>query len=442
MSNWVLHSAKTIGRDHVRSNMVCQDDVKTLEKNGVSIIALSDGCGSEPFSEHGSFVTVNFLCDVFADNFDEIFEKDVEDIKKYLHSKLVEKLSEYILNNKGLVQAYKKNNPEHFNKFVAAWKGFEGVENFYPLTLFAATVQVVATKDGKTVIGRLGDGFIGEVADNKLKILSSEDKNGREGNQTVYPSTVLIGLRKTASALKYFEVIKKENDETDMYFIVSDGMADVIIKDEAIEKRKDIDMPLEPPRLYFNADLIEEILLEDDLNQYLEANKKLKREFKATGDDLSIAILRKEKVSFDKSVVREYDDKMNTIANNKLIPIGRTISNEHVASKIEEIKKEDVIAEEYYPLNNALNLLDEQQVVYIHKLCKDDEEKAGYIISNLSAIKEKLITKKIVLFDEFLEMLKPYVEDEDLVMLLHYGKKIKLLKYDAKSNEISLNGKK
>jgi hypothetical protein len=65
-----------------------------------------------------------------------------------------------------------------------------------------------------------------------------------------------------------------------------------------------------------------------------------------------------------------------------------------------------------------------------------------YIISNLSAMKEKLTTKKIVLFDEFLEMLKPHVEDEDLVMLLHYGKKIKLLKYDAKTNEISLNGKK
>ena len=37
MSNWILHSAKTIGRDHVRSNIVCQDDVKTLEKNGTPI---------------------------------------------------------------------------------------------------------------------------------------------------------------------------------------------------------------------------------------------------------------------------------------------------------------------------------------------------------------------------------------------------------------------
>ena len=80
MSNWILHSAKTIGRDHVRSNIVCQDDVKTLEKNGVSVIALSDGCGSAPFAEHGSSVTVEFLCNVFAENFDEIFKKDVADI--------------------------------------------------------------------------------------------------------------------------------------------------------------------------------------------------------------------------------------------------------------------------------------------------------------------------------------------------------------------------
>ena len=430
MSNWILHSAKTIGRDHVRSNMVCQDDVKTLEKNGVSVIALSDGCGSAPFAEHGSSVTVEFLCNVFAENFDEIFEKDVADIKKYLHSKLVEKLSEYILNNKGLVQTFKKNKPEHFDKFVAAWKGYEGIENFYPLTLFDATVQVVATKNGKTVIGRLGDGFIGEVVDNKLRLLSSEDKNGRDENQTAYPSAILIGSRKTENAWRHFEVIKKENDATDMYFIVSDGVGFAIIannfEDSVGEK-------------WIDVESVEEILNETDFNVYLEHKIK---PIKGATDDLSIAVLRKAKVSFDKLVIREYDEKENTIANNKLIPIGRTISNEHVVSKIEEIKNEDVIVEEYYPLNNALNLLDEQQVGYIHKLCKDDEEKAGYIISNLSAMKEKLTTKKIVLFDEFLEMLKPYVEDEDLVMLLHYGKKIKLLNYDSKSNEISLNGKK
>jgi hypothetical protein len=52
MSNWILHSAKTIGRDHVRSNMVCQDDVKTLKKNGVlpykiSIIRIMRGDNSD-----------------------------------------------------------------------------------------------------------------------------------------------------------------------------------------------------------------------------------------------------------------------------------------------------------------------------------------------------------------------------------------------------------
>ena len=73
MSNWILQSAKTIGRDHIRNNTVCQDDVKTLEQNGVSVIALSDGCGSAPFAEHGSAVTVDFLCSVLVECFDEIF---------------------------------------------------------------------------------------------------------------------------------------------------------------------------------------------------------------------------------------------------------------------------------------------------------------------------------------------------------------------------------
>ena len=261
MSNWILQSAKTIGRDHIRNNTVCQDDVKTLEQNGVSVIALSDGCGSAPFAEHGSAVTVDFLCSVLVECFDEIFNKDELDIKKYIHSKLIERLTAYILKNKELVQSYKKNNPEHFDRFLNAWKGFDKIDNIYPITLFDATVQFVATKNGRTLIGRLGDGFIGEVSDNKLRILSSEDKNGRAENATIYPSTIMLGLRKTDNAWDYLEIIKKESDTTEMYFIVSDGVGYAIIdnnfEDATGEK-------------WFDIEAVEEIIHESDFNAYLE----------------------------------------------------------------------------------------------------------------------------------------------------------------------------
>lgn len=429
MSNWILQSGKTIGRDHIRNNTVCQDDVKKLEQNGVSVIALSDGCGSAPFAEHGAAVTVDFLCSVLVECFDEIFNKDELDIKKYIHLQLIERLTAYILKNKELVQSYKKNNPEHFDRFLNAWKGFDKIDNIYPITLFDATVQFVATKNGRTLIGRLGDGFIGEVSDNSLRILSSEDKNGRAENATIYPSTILLGLRKTDNAWDYLEIIKKENDTTEMYFIVSDGVGYAVIdnnfEDATGEK-------------WFDVEAVEEIMQESDLNEYLE--NKIKP-IKGATDDLSIAVLRKSSVKFDKLVIREYDEKENTIANNKMISIGRMISTVSTSQNIKIDPVEKIVLEEYPTFENYKNLLDEKQVEHIHKLCGEKVEKIDYIIKNLSIIKDKLNNKKFILFNEVLDFLKPYVENVDLVMLLEYGKKIKLLKFDAKSEEISLFGK-
>lgn len=436
MSNWILQSGKTIGRDHIRNNTVCQDDVKTFERNGVSVIALSDGCGSAPFAEHGSAVTVDFLCSVLVECFDEIFDKDELDIKKYIHSKLIERLTAYILKNKELVQSYKKNNPEHFDRFLNAWPGYDKVESIYPLKLFDATVQFVATKNGKTLIGRLGDGFIGEVSDSKLRILSSEDKNGREGNETVYPSTILLGLTKTETAWKHFEIIKNKNDTAEMYFIVSDGVGYAVIADTRDFDDYQFGEPIEK---WVDNECIEEMLCETDFNAYLE--NKIKP-VKGATDDLSIAVLRKSKVSFDTLVVREYDDKENTKANNKEISIGRLISIDSTPHNIKIDSVEEIVLEEYPTFENYENLLDEKQVERIHKLCGDDVEKKDYIIKNLSIIKDKLSNKKFILFNEVLDFLKPYVEDVDLVMLLEYGKKVKLLKFDAKSEEISLFGKK
>ena len=445
MSSWILQSAKTIGRDHIRSNTVCQDDVKTLQKDGVSVIALSDGCGSAPLSEYGASATVDCLCNVLTDNFDEIFNMDELDIKKYIHSKLIEKLTECVVGNKGLVQSFKKDNPEHFENFLDNWPGFDKAESVYPLTLFDATVQFVATKNGKTIIGRLGDGFIGDVVDKQLRLLSSEDKNGRKNNETIYPSTILLALTRLIDpekAWKYFEVLKRDDDETEMYFIVSDGMGDILIDDEAKDEQEKQEefKPLDSPRLYFNDKLIEEILIEKDLNQYLEYSNRAKPEFKVTGDDLSIAILRKPKVEFDKRIIREYDENQNTIANNKVAAIDRLISIEYVPQN-EKIYTEEVVLDEYPSIYEYKNLLDDKQVEYIRSLCGDEEGKLEYIIGNLSIIKEELADKKTILFDEALQILSPYVEEVDLVMLLQYAILIKLLQYDVQSREISLFGK-
>ena len=66
---WIIHSAKTVGRLHVREDIPCQDSVASLQENGVSVIALSDGCGSSPLSHYGSDITVKAVCDLFVNKY-------------------------------------------------------------------------------------------------------------------------------------------------------------------------------------------------------------------------------------------------------------------------------------------------------------------------------------------------------------------------------------
>lgn len=445
MQNWILNAGKTIGRDHIGNDMPCQDDIKTLEKNGVSVIALSDGCGSQPLSEYGAKVTVDTLCEVLTENFDELFKKDAIDIKKRIHTVLIGKLSEYVLQNKKIFQEFKKENISHYEAFLADWEGHPQAEKVYPITLLDATVQFVARKQGKTLIGRLGDGFIGQVADKALKIVSSEDKNGRKKNMTVYPSVILLWMGKKESVWNFFEILKQENDTSDMYLVCSDGFADAAIRDLAEENYKE-GAPRENSRCLFDDALIEEVLQQKDLSKYLEENRRM-GPFLCTGDDLSIAILRRETVAFDKLVIREYDELNNTIANDKVMRMDCLLTDTYGKAKTEHKKAKIVTKKEtkkvegeteYSAFGDIPCTLDNQQIDAICKLCKKDEEKCKYILAGLSILKNILVEDKTLSFDEALNLLSPYADEGDLKELLSYAKKIKLLTYDKKKEILTL----
>ena len=79
MNDWIVNSAKTIGKSHQKANPLinCQDYVITTKTSDVTMIALSDGCGSQPFSEFGSKIVTEVITKIVTTYFDKIYKHNL-----------------------------------------------------------------------------------------------------------------------------------------------------------------------------------------------------------------------------------------------------------------------------------------------------------------------------------------------------------------------------
>ena len=418
---WIINSAKTVGRSHIRENIPCQDSVASLQKNGVSVIALSDGCGSSPLSHYGSDITVKALCDLFANNFDLLYNGDDNAVRKAVVSTIVEQLKSFIKTNTEMISEFKRNNPGHYEKFKNNWPGFSQIEKIYPLTLFDATVQFVAIKDDKIIAGRLGDGIIADIHNGALRILSSEDKVGVESNATWYPSTVLIASENPdINPWNKFEIFKgNKATEYGMFLIVSDGVADVILGEDEEEREKFL-YPDEINNLLQNSGNLLSILEE----QY--------KPIKGIYDDLSVIIMQKPVVKIEKMILRQYDEKGRTISNNKV----------HVVGDLDTV--ETPVVEEKTPVTISiadaedqftLNLLNAESNKKVEKYLKDDEYRA-FFVEQVSKILQYLDKSSTVKLETMYDALQPYIDQDDWKLLLKQASKLKLLVVDKKKGII------
>lgn len=402
---WIINSAKTVGRSHIRENIPCQDSVASLQKNGVSVIALSDGCGSAPLSHYGSDITVKALCELFVNNFDALYGGDGNTVRKAVVSTIVEQLKSFIKTNSKIIADFKRSNPGHYEKFKNNWRGFTQAEKIYPLTLFDATVQFVAAKDDKIIVGRLGDGVIADIYNGALRILSSEDKVGVEANATWYPSTVLIASEKSdVNPWSKFEIFKSnQSSEYGAFLIASDGVADVIVGEDAEEKEKFL-YPDEINNLLQNADKLFNILEE----QY--------KPIKGIYDDLSVIIMQKPVVKIEKMILRRYDGE------------GRTVDN----VKVHAVAGLDTVETDF-----TLNLLDVKSRQKVEKYIKDEDYRA-FFTEQVSKILQHLEKAGDVKLDIMFEALQPYVDSDDWYLLLKQASKLKLFSVDSKKGIIRI----
>lgn len=426
--NWSYNSAKTVGRSHLREKppIPCQDSVLTIENNDVIVTALSDGCGSSMVSEVGSNITTKVLCNYLSTYFDELYALPEIEIKKKIVAHIINEEKKYLSENPNFVSDYLKKDPNHRNKFIKNWLGFKNANKIYPLTLLDATVQFVAIKGNRAMIGRLGDGVIGLMQNGYLKIQSMEDKIGVESNATWYPSTIMIVLENTqVNPWNNFE-IQKFGDISDcsLFLIMSDGVGDVLVGEDNTENTK-----------FLYPDELDKALKTSNLFDLLENDYKHKP---GIYDDLSISIIKKRECEIKGIVLREYDSDGKTIANTRIEKIAlEDLTEESENTKIPaesttDKEKEDNQSEETW----ATSLLDIKYVMRLQKLLQGDKKKYGEIISATNAMLTFMQDKKSVTFDDILKILNPNTVMYDVILYATYWAKIKLFKVNTKKKTI------
>lgn len=173
------------GRGHERSGTPCQDKTFVLQQNGVWVAALADGAGSASLSHLGAECVTEVACHAFAENFDKFFgEQDADVVRKELAQLLISAL-----------------------QLVAE-------KQACCLKDLASTLLVAAVKDNNFLLLHIGDGVIGYLKHDELKV-ASHPMNGEFANVTYF-----VTSSEAASRMK---LIKGSMDTIRGFVLMSDG---------------------------------------------------------------------------------------------------------------------------------------------------------------------------------------------------------------------------
>lgn len=214
------------GLSHFEDNIPCQDNALFLEKNGVSIGVVSDGCGSKPCSEIGSEITVRVVANFLADNFDDLVRNGFDmankgaatvNTRKRLIMSIINEELDYIKDHKEELKSFADKAKE---KYV-----LENDEDY--LDLLCATLIFYAEKDKHAIYGQVGDGILGLVYNGKLRIALEEKKNSGESNVTIYPCNLYEKSKNTIEGDNWFKMCR-------MRMISAEGINGAILTSDGV----------------------------------------------------------------------------------------------------------------------------------------------------------------------------------------------------------------
>ena len=246
---WSMIQCAVQGRGHIKTNVPCQDKTHTMFRNNVYVVALADGAGSAIMSHYGAEYVTKTMCECLTKDFDMYYaENDGVAIKRKVVSDLLVGLQE-----------------------VAKVHGCEMKE-------LASTMLVAAIKEDKYILMHIGDGVIGYLKNNEIKI-ASKPENGEFANTTVFVTSrdVLHSMKILKGQLKDIHgfVLMSDGTETSFYDKKNNALAPALNKIMKLSQ------------------LIDSECLEKEITKSFENVIKHN-----TTDDCSIALIVEEDYSF------------------------------------------------------------------------------------------------------------------------------------------------
>ena len=288
---WNVIQCAIQGRGHIKSNTPCQDKTYSMITGTMQVIALADGAGSARLSHYGAETVTKFICSELSEKFDAYFaDNDGVAVKQQLIEGLLKSLNE-----------------------TAKQLDCETKE-------LASTLLVVAVKNNQFIIAHIGDGVIGYLKNNELKI-ASQPENGEFVNTTVFTTS--------KDAIMTMKLIKGSLGEIQGFVLMSDGT------ETSLYSKKERKL----------ADVLKKIMQMATIVSADKVEEQLKQSFEsviinATTDDCSIAMLVKTNDAFkgylrldneqkckllgvnfgiSKKTIRRYDDILVYLQNKQSV---------------------------------------------------------------------------------------------------------------------------
>lgn len=310
---WNIVQCAVQGRGHIKEQMPCQDKTFSLFKKGVNVVALADGAGSAKMSHFGAAHITEFICYDFCDNFDVYFnENEGVLVKKELISKILIQLSELS----------KDLNCE--------------------INDLASTLLFVAIKDSKFIIAHIGDGVVGYLKNDQLKI-ASQPENGEFTNTTVFTTS--------KDALMTMKIMKGYIGGIDGFILMSDGT------EASLYNKKEKKLASVLKKIMNLCVTVSTEKIEEQLKESFKTTISM-----ATMDDCSIALVVKDSNNFKGYNRLSNKEKMKILEINSLSTTKKKLNRYNQI--LNELKNEKKIEE----ISKIIHLKPKYTKKYLKKL--------------------------------------------------------------------------
>lgn len=184
-TSWSVVQAAVIGRSHIQEGTVCQDKTYTLTNGRVTAFALADGAGSARLSHFGAQTATESICRLLCENF-EVFwnEPAANEVKQKILAHLTDDLAHC------------------------------AAEHGCTLRDLSSTLLAVAVCESKYLLLHIGDGVIGYVKDQQIRVATTPH-NGEFANQTTFITS--------PNALSAMRLSKGSDQLIEGFVLMSDG---------------------------------------------------------------------------------------------------------------------------------------------------------------------------------------------------------------------------